>query len=470
MLLQLILLATTCGLLYFTRRQNAFSPVRMFLYGWLAVLGTASSGMVIYARPLAVSTFLLVLATLYAFVVGVYLATGSQPSLDGRLEKSERDIRIFGQPRDDIDRLALGLLCSLAVIGAAFVIRDLLGGGYAVLANFATESSRVRNDYWAEFAAGNLEVSPIRSIGTVSCLCVATLLPYATRCRRRLLQIASAASAIVVAIDSFLSAGRFTLGVLALCLLVSATLVYGGESLKRVFTLRRVLIGGAIAFYFFIVFPTQRNPELADSVERTLWFLGDARLAGWVKDIAAVPGMGWLEIFAYSTSYYSGALDKLNYFVTETAVFQWHQFGLYNITQISQVSGALTGGVTPWHQIRLDIAELMSHEGWAVNPWSTAIRDFGIDFGLVAVPIAGILGFVAQKAYARSLASRSFIGLITASYISIACLVFAFISPFQIRIISNGFWLLAAVAIARYLISQAIGRRRSTSGSVGSVP
>ena len=74
LVLQLILLAVTCGMLYFSRRQAAFSPLRMFLYGWVIVLGAAVSGLVVYGRGFAVITFVLVLGTLVAFTIGTSLA------------------------------------------------------------------------------------------------------------------------------------------------------------------------------------------------------------------------------------------------------------------------------------------------------------------------------------------------------------------------------------------------------------
>lgn len=210
-------------------------------------------------------------------------------------------------------------------------------------------------------------------------------------------------------VSSLLSAARFSLGVLALCLLVSAALVYGAGSVRRVLTVPRLIIAGVIGFYFFVVFPTQRNPDLARAVERAVAYSGDAHIAEWVTD----QDMSWLNVFAYSTGYFSTALDKLNYFVAATDVFEWNLLGGYNMPQFAP-------GV--WHQARLNIADIMGREGWSLNPWSTGIRDLGIDFGMGLILVVAVLGFISQLVYDKAMASRSYVGLIAATYVSVSCL------------------------------------------------
>ena len=115
------------------------------------------------------------------------------------------------------------------------------------------------------------------------------------------------------------------------------------------------------------------------------------------------------------------------------------------------------------HQIRLDIADVMRTAGLTSNPWSTGIRDLGIDAGAIgSVAIIGLLGYTSQKLYNRSRVAHSYVAHVTATYTSVACFIFAFISPFQIRILSNGFVLLAAIAFARYIAILAT-RQRATN-------
>ncbi len=432
-MLVFVLLLVTGMFLLFSSKQAAFSPVRMFLYGWLIVLGTYLIGMVQYQRPLAVETFLLVGGSIGAFVLGAYIGRR-------RLKPTDRP---FGQPRNDVDRATLAGLCLLALIGVGMVASELVGGGFEVITNFASQAGDIRNTYWEDFEAGGAaagDASPLRSVrfyGVVACLAVATLLPYATQQKRRGLQLIAVLAAAAVVLDGLLSAARFSIGVLALCLLVSAALVYGGASMRKIFTLRRALLGGLIGFYFFVIFPAQRNPDVGRAAQASVARSGDARIADWVTDTDA----SWLEVLAFSTSYFSTALDKLNYFVTQTDVFSWYTLGAYNLPQLA--SGT-------WHQTRLDIADLMGRQGWAPNPWSTGIRDFGIDFGVYAILVVGVLGFLAQYVYDKSVASRTYAGLITATYVSVSCAIFAFISPFQIRILGAGLLLLTVIALGHW--------------------
>ncbi len=442
LLLQLLLFVVCGGMLYLARHQAAFSPLRMYLYGWVLVLGVTVSGLVTYGGEFAVTTSLLVLAALFAFAIGTHFAP-TYPIED----------RPFGETRDRVDGLTLALLLVLAAVGTVAVFQELRAGGFALVENFSEASGLRRNAKWDRFQAGEAESSPIRSLGVTSCLAVATLLPAATKQRRRPLQLAGFTSAVVVTADALLAVGRVSFGVMVICLLISSSLVYGGAAIRRVVTPRRLVIGVPLAVYFFLIFPVQRSKHLADSAVRSLHHSGDADFPDWVLHVSSRPGMEWFEIFAFSSHYFSSALNKLNYFVTETDVFSWYKLGLYNLPIISQTKGAMDGQTTPWHQIRLDIAEILGNEGWSLNPWSTGIRDLGIDFGLLVVPMLVILGYIAQTVYNKSVAGRSYIGLIAATYVSVACLLFAMISPFQIRPLSNGFWLLGGIALTHYLIA-----------------
>lgn len=435
-MLPFALLLLTIGLLCLVRKQSAVSPARMFLYGWLVVFGTTTSGMIQYGHPLMTETFALVVCVLLAFLLGAHLA--------GR--RTVAPSESFGAPRTDLDRISMFALASLAAAGAVLVAMDLAGGGASVIANFGNEAARIRNDNYAAASAGPSDSTPLQSLrflGVVACLAIATMLPAATQQKRRMLQILAGVAALVVVADSLLSAGRFSIGVLAVCLLVSASLVYRG----KVLTLRRVLIGAALGFYFFIVFPTQRNPNLEYAVHASVSRAGNARMADWVTS----SDMQWLQVFAFSTSYFSASLDKLNYFLTETTAFAWYKMGAYNLPQFAPAT---------WSATRADIARLMAARGWGPNPWASGIRDLGIDFGVFGAIVAvAILGFLAQYVYNRSLAANSYLGLMTASFVSTACVSFAFLSPFQIRAFSYGFILFGLIAVGHAIL----GGRRAAS-------
>jgi hypothetical protein len=195
-------------------------------------------------------------------------------------------------------------------------------------------------------------------------------------------------------------------------------------------------------------------------LDRYLGWLGAAHLSPWIKTITEQAGVTWLGVFAYATSYFSHGVDKLNFFITETDVASWYMLGMYNVPQASQLSAVFTESVTPWHQARLDIASLMATQGWALNPWATGIRDLAIDFGLVGAVVATfVFGWVSQRAYEAAKSSHSYFMLVVASYMSVSALTFAFLSPLQIRIISNGLWCLGMILLCCYVMQRSIHRR-----------
>ncbi len=440
MVYNLVLLAAAFSLFLWCKPwSTAYSPIRMFLIGWIAVLAPSATGVLRYDNALALPTILLVLASLLAFVMGARAAPSYVTSCDP------------DQTLDAFDRLALTALCLLAGLATLFVLRDMAGGGLRFLTNFSAEAAGVRTGMWTAFSTGEVEVQPVRSVAITSSLIVATLLPWASKNRFRWLTYASAIAGITVVISSFLVAGRSLTAVLVLCLLVSWSLTYGAGSLRRLFRLRIVVPLVALGFYFVVVFPVQRNASLQGNyIDRNLWYRANARFPDWVNSATNDYGIAWVKIVANSAEYFTSPLHNLNYFFTQTDVFSWSKLGIYNITQISQVSGAFGNDVTPWQQIRFDIAAVLGAEGRSPNPWSTGIRDLGIDFGLLAIPLLAILGFIAQSVYVKCAKSGGYIGLAVAAYISVSCLIFAFISPFQIRILSNGLWLLGLIALARY--------------------
>ncbi len=432
----------------FARTQSPFSPINMYLYGWMLVVGVMAIGMVTFNRQLTLTTFLLILAAHLFFFVGTYTAGCLPNRIVSTSEKSSANLI-----RDDFDRLVIAFMCFLAIVCAIMTIYDLFfGRGQLFLTSFSSGLTNIRSTHWQVFFSSASEVSPFRSLTVSASLFTATLLPLAKKNNYRYLIIVSYVSVIVVIIQSFLGAGRFLFGVLILCIFVSTAFIYGGTLVKRLVTMPRLIVGGAAAVYFLIIFPTQRNPDLVMLVERSIQWSSDAELTEWVKRIGSQPDMAWIKIFAYSTRYFSGSLDKLNYFIAETDVMSWYKLGLYNVTQASQLLGVLSDDITPWQQVRYDIAEIMKRAGWSLNPWATGIRDIGIDFGIFGMMmVMSMLGYVSQKIYILSQTKGSYIVLVATTYISISCFIFAFISPFQIRVLSNSFWLLATIAIVRHI-------------------
>ena len=450
MLYSLLALTITMFFIGFIKRQPPFSPVRMFLYGWLLVYFFAALGMVIYDLPLSAVTWGMLALTQTLFVLGAFLGNGALTHLCAQPPKLVR-----GQ----LDRASLLLLVLLALAAMLMIARDVLfGAGNFLLDDFAAGLGEIRNRNWDDFFSGEVGVSPLRSLFVASTLILAAMLPYAWRKHNIFLISVGFMSALLLIVDSLLAAGRFNIGILFLTLIVSASGAHGHAGLLRSLGVRKMTIGVVLGFYFFVIFPVQRNPYLADAVETSLQRGGDAYLSTWVVNASAAPGLSWVSVLAYSTSYFSGAIDKLNYFLTKTDIADWYGLGLYNFVLASQIYGLVSDEVSPWHSMRLRIADIMYREGWGLNPWATGVRDLVIDFGLVgSLAVVCLLGYLSQKLYRESFVNNGYVLKVAASLVSVGAFVFAFIGPFQIRLIVNSLLLLGLIAIIRQVILQAGG-------------
>ncbi len=431
------------------RRQHALSPVRMFLYGWLMTLGCVASYMVQFETKIHTQTFLILVFSQLAFLAGVLLAIRSERPATVNPDRAFAENQAF--------QIMIALTIALSLIGVLHVVRDLsTGHGRALLLHGLSPGLKeIRDSSWSSFYRGETEVSPIRSIGITCCLLVSALTPYFLRKRYWLCLPFAGLAILSVFAESFLQAERFSLGLLMLILFVSAALSAPSGTVSRIITLPRVVVGGLLGFYLFIFFPVQRNPDLPGTVERNLGWAADASFPPWVHAVSRMEGMEWFKIFAYSTSYFSKAVDKLNYFVLNSDFDRWYAMGLYNVPLISQIQGAVSDAPSGWLQIRLRISELMMAEGWSRNPWCTGVRDLAIDFGYIGALIVLVaLGYLAQGVFLCAQRTRNPFILSAGAYASAAALIFSFISPFQIRMLGNGLWFLAGIGLGIWILMQ----------------
>lgn len=453
----LLLIITTFSLLALrpVRAQIFFSPIKMFLYGWLLVEGAYAAYLVKYATELHYFSILLVIVSKIAFVVGGLFANRSHL----RCEMAVSEPLKF----DQFDRIILINVVILAVIYSFFVARSTLDVG-ANLFNYLRGDalSDIRNQRWSDFYNGIIVISPLRALGSFSSFVLAVLLPYFFRSKYYFLVVISLLSCIVIAMEGLLAAGRFSIAILIVMIGMGIVDSYSRYSFKALFNFRTCVIGFVLVAYFLVVFPAQRNPYLSSSVQHYLSWLSDAEISEWVVNSSESFLLGWLPIFAYSTSYFSGSLDKLNYFLISTNVTTWYECGYYNFPFLSQISSFFGIGENRWFEIRNSIASLMELAGLSPNPWATGVRDFVIDFGLIGCVLAfGILGVVFQYLFERGRRSHSFCWKAIVVTVSAGSFIFAFISPFQIRFIANGLLALACIVGIRALLLSMLRLSRS---------
>jgi hypothetical protein len=419
----------------------------MFLYGGLLVEGMYASGLVVYDNKLSVLAVALAIFSKLSFLFGVRLVGGSYHIVDGMKRGAVVQV-------DQVDRLVLlflGLASIAAGLNAAAEILNLgvFTGGFFSGGGLA----EVRNEMWDEMYSDGVSASPVRSIMSVASFCLAILLPYFVLQRRLFFMALSIFSCLVIIAESFTSAGRFSLALLVICLVISFSYASGRTRLIEIIGVRVSLVLGAMMFYSLIIFPVQRNPELPQAVAAYLSWLADAEIAAWVHEIAETPGFSWFTVLAYSSSYFSGALDKLSYFVTETDIGQWYTLGLYNFPIVSQISSSLGLADYFWVDIRQMISSKMAYVGLAGNPWATGMRDFIIDFGYVgSVIAAGFLGAGCQYCCRAAVRSPRVYWKVLGVISAVAAFIMAFVSPFQIRLLSNSVIILLLFIFFRWLV------------------
>lgn len=446
-MLVFLLVAVTSGLLALgpVRRQAHFTPIKMFLYGWLLVEGAYVAHFVTYRVELHILSVMIVIASKVAFVIGGlavgWLALPYKKNVSGHLKF------------DEFDKLVLVFFVALSAIAIILSAQSVLHSGVWLFDS--DRFSGIRNQRWSDFYEGLLEVSPVRAAAGFGSFTLAILLPYFIRFGNPYLIVISVISCIVVAVDSLMAAGRFSIALLVVMIAVGIADRSSKMTLSALLNVRTALVGFVILVYFFIIFPSQRNPNLVNSVQSYLSWLSDAIISPWVLSVSSIAGFGWIPVFAYSTNYFSGSLDKLNYFLISTDVSTWYELGYYNFPVLSQIAVLLDVGENRWLEIRNNIALVMGDAGFASNPWATGIRDFVIDFGLIGcIFAAGILGFVFQYLFNRGRCSQSFCWKAIVLNASIGSFIFAFISPFQIRFIANGILALGCiVGIRAFLIA-----------------
>ncbi|MGY4867401.1 O-antigen polymerase [Mycolicibacterium elephantis] len=439
---EITLIALVLVLLWSLRAEKkldgklVFAPSRMFLLGWLVVFVSKASGVIVYQESMHIITFALLLGSITAFMLGVRLAN----------RKLLTDGRTRLVSRSGSDQIFLAVMAIISIAGIVPLLRNIANGTVSRLLTDASTLSFVRIEQWDSFYSGESALSVLDSLGMAGCITLAALLPHFIKQRRPLWSCFSVVCAVAVIVDSLLSAGRFSIGVLVLLLIIGSALARGTRGRQRLFTVPRIAAAVAVAYYFFIIFPVQRNPALPTAVETHLGWAANSYLPDWVKEIAAQDGFSSFSVFAYSTGYFSRALDKLNYFLVHTDVSNWYLLGQYNFPQLSRLFASVSASESGWYEARMDIANLMYEQGWSPNPWATGVRDLVVDFGLLgAVLCAFIFGYVAQRVYISALPKADYMFNVAGAYVSASAFIFAFVGPSQIRLITTSFVLIAVL-------------------------
>ena len=97
---------------------------------------------------------------------------------------------------------------------------------------------------------------------------------------------------------------------------------------------------------------------------------------------------------AFSTCYFVSPVHNLDDFIADNSESWSFKLGSYNLGLLFRDS---------FKSSRLEIAQYYQQRGLATNPWATSVRDFWLDFGLLA-PLAYFpLGLLVARVSPRSL-------------------------------------------------------------------
>lgn len=421
----MFLLAAAAFYLFILRAKGAsfHSPGVLFLTAWIVIFTFYTLPLVKFQEPLTIATVVFVLGALSAFSIGSLLALKAQ-----RVEPpiGFHDLRLTSGP----------LFPTLAIIALAYSVQTLFTPqGMLLLTDLSQALNVSRSQSWQQFYRESVSVSPTKAFAMSGAFAMAVLLPVFWLQKRQRLIVLSVVSLAALVLESFVQAGRFTLGTLALGLAISTYLV----SPKRIALRPLQVFGvGVLLVYFFAVFPSQRNPDLVDRVDLYMAHLANAEIHPVVKEISQLTGVQTLEIVAYSTSYFSQPLHNLNYFVSNRELFPSWQLGLYNLPILSQIGSVFSSEMQPWQRIRFDIAAIMREQGLAPNPWATGLRDMAMDFGILGtIFLLGILGFASQKVTNMTKHHPALEVRLLSIIVAVGAFILPFVSWFQVRLLVN---------------------------------
>ncbi len=392
---------------------SLLDPRWLFLPAWVLALGLTHANLVIYHSPLlSLSSFLVVVVGVVAFVAGASLGSGpARKALHQRVPTVH-----FLKKTFFVFFAGMGILYLLAVLAEG---ASVMSGGLRL----ETAAHELRQDHWEAYAERSRTLADkVMTVTRPFAIFLALALPAVHR-RFRLRKQLMVSCAVGVALEGVLVAGRF----LPVFVMLGLFFSYGiyreayhkrptdfiGLVKRRPTQTVALLVGGcALSYFMFAVFPAMRSPFLADNVNRFLQVLAGGDIAPWVWFAQDELGLEGFAIFAYGTSYFSSPLMRLTYFLENTDIAQWYYLGAYNFPVFDKALELLIPGwESSWIEIRMRVAAISP---FGTNPWRTGVLDIITDFGYLGfAPFLFSYGF---------LAGRTFVMLHRAIYVEILVL------------------------------------------------
>jgi hypothetical protein len=459
-LLLLAMLAAIGVLAFWLRslRTSFLEPAVAFLGAWCVIVAFAALGFVTYDRVLTTRSFVLLVASIGAFVAGAAAAKtlcGSR-SNDGILAPSFSSWCTLSGPSAAM--LVAGGIAYLS-IQARDIGEFLAGGGLQ-----AFTLTQIREEFLGEAVEALTPLSVAKAVVRGIALMAAAAVPAFLRMRRPFMAAFGTVNALALLSESMLAGGRIVLAYVALARIymhLHTAQAAGGPAILR---LRRMAGLGGVALVMFygllVAFPAARNPALIEKTDLFLGFVHTAQVSDWVWKLSDRPALASLPVFAFASTYLSQPVVKYTFFIEGSDVADWHMHGAYNFPIPAKIVSLATGSTSSWVGIRANLAAISEQRGYSGNPWATGVRDFNIDFGTWGSVLAIFLfGAASQWLYEKATGSRLLEWRVLCALAAPLSFFFPFFSPFPIGVFFNT----VVIALAWSMLAETLRDRRGQS-------
>lgn len=210
-----------------------------------------------------------------------------------------------------------------------------------------------------------------------------------------------------------------------------------------------IFVGTLSSYLVLGVFPTLRNPDLTRGI---LNYVNDADNREFsdfaINNFVNSPNPLLNSISAYivGSSYLHTGLVKFNYFLSNN-IEDIDGYGLYNFNFIEKIIS--TGQSNKYQEVSEKLEAISANDGFNINPWASAFRDFIIDFGIVGSLIfIFIFSVICNKIYS-SYFSKTINGrkILLSSFLLLFCFMLPFTSPFRVMILGQTIFIIFIISI-----------------------
>jgi hypothetical protein len=384
-------------ILYLRRNKSLFSPDAVYFLAWLLPFSLLALNLIDYDELYTSYSIYLILtlSICYCFGwygLGLYFRGGVSP----------RDLG--WRPKSITRYFILGFVAIYSICLLIEIVQNLDG--------FNLQDAR--DEHWNEVgeAGGRTAIASLIYYLKPLGMLLGVSFPYFFMKKMRVFGVACGLMLSMLVINSLFTGGRFLLvyqGIVSFLVYFLVLEFDKGRQFKVRDLVPKItfkntaatiaLLGGI--YFLFVVFPVSRNPDLASYyADFLIDYVAAAKFSFITEVLVSLFGIS-IKVLVFSTNYLSGVISNFTFFVSDGEIFDMHIGGGYSFPFMY---AKITSSNVFW-DVRDQIATIRSSSGLAINPWSTAFRDYIIDFGVygagIFVFILGCLSRVVKSNFTR---------------------------------------------------------------------